>query len=183
MKKGAVAGAIVWSAPLLTSSPAFAATGKCSGSKPCTNFYYLKNEQPGTSNLDCSSSQDGKGSPCPPYESAALSCDGTTPPPVQNGCNQGVTIALTGTTATFTYAAGVVPIIIQLKPGDNCFTYDYNETTKTFGIRPGTTAPPAGCLPVVGPATPGLNGSTVVNVLYPATCPSSLSHVATYFCK
>jgi hypothetical protein len=102
---------------------------------------------------------------------------------VQNGCNQGVTIALTGTTATFTYAAGVVPIIIQLKPGATCFTYDYNETTKTFGIRPGTTALPAGCLPVVGPAIPGLNGSTVVNVLYPATCPSSLSHVATYFCK
>lgn len=179
MKKGAVAGAVVWSVPVLTSTPAFAATGRCSGSKPCTDFYYVKNEKPGTDDSSCSDTSDGNNQ-CPNFTTADLSCDGASTPAVKNGCDL-VHIFFTEGSATFTYDPGVIPIIIQLKPGSTCFTYNYDENTETFSTRPGTTPLPPGCTPTFVKSMS--NGSIVITVTYPkASCPAGLSHVSTYFC-
>lgn len=177
MKKGAVAGAIVWSAPLLTSTPAFAATGRCSGSKPCVNFYYAKVE-----GSTCTTSANGDGSEC---RNLALdsSCDSTAVT-LQDGCAAGFSGSHSGTTATFNYPAGAVPIFIQLKPGADCYNYEWTSSGWTFfgaddGGPPGTSAECANGATFLTTGSES-TGYTVV-ATWPSGC-NGLSHIGTYFC-
>lgn len=178
MKKGAVAGAIVWSAPMLTSSPAFAASGKCSGSKPCETFYYVKFTD---ANEDCNATSDGDGTGCTNYTSAQLACPGTTPPAMQNGC-QFVTGSHTGGAGTISYQAGIVPLIVQVKPGSSCYEFRYDEATNSFvAVAP---IAPAECNPqlvVSGTVATGITVTISYNQGGPVC--NGISHLNTYFCK
>lgn len=189
MKKGAVAGAIVWSTPVLMSTPAFAASAECGGSKPCTKWYAVKFE-----NSNCIA-LTGNGDPTCGNLLAQLGCgapvtlyDGTPPPAgdTVNPCGNYVTGVHRGdggtppNSATVTYNAGVVPLFFQLKPGggsDSCYTYEWNGTTFVPTTLTGT-APCTAQFVVTKPA-----GKIQVDVTWPggSTC-KGLSHVSTYFC-
>lgn len=177
MKKGAVAGAIVWSAPILTSSPAFAASGKCSGSKPCVTFYFAKVQG---STCDTQSTSDGGGTGCTNYTAAQLACPGTTPPLMENGCNF-VSGSHSAGSGSFTYDPGVVPLIVQVKPGGNCYEFRYDENTNSF-VAVAPFAPAACDLQLTVSGTVG-TGITV-NISYDdgQGC-AGISHMNTYFCK
>jgi len=174
LKKSAVAGAIVWTAPVLMSSPAFAATGKCSGSKPCVNFYYVKYNG---STEDCVSTADGSG--CPGLTLNDLKCPGTNPPPLQNGC-QFTTGSSTDGSGTISFAAGIVPLVIQVKPGDNCYTVTYDAATNTFT----PSGAPAECnLTIVASGTVATGITVTIGYNDGGSVCKGISHIGAYFCK
>jgi hypothetical protein len=192
MKKGAVAGAIVWSAPLLTSTPAFAATTECGGSQPCTTWYYAKVEgSDRTTSGSCSGddagdgTDDGRGNGCVNLL-AEVGCPGATVTSFSDGCsllNAAGTFTHTGGTATVTFPAGAVPLFIQIKPGDNCYTYQWNGSEFVFfNGTDGTTAGPGACLTSITDTV--VDGKIKVDVVWNqggSAC-NGISHFNAYFC-
>lgn len=188
MKKGAVAGAIVWSAPLLTSKPAFAATAECSGSVPCTRWYAVKFGLGAPAGCTPIPEGDGEGTGCGNLVNL-LGCgepvtllDGSPPPAgdTVDPCSYVTASTVSSTTAILTYDSGVVPLYLQLKPGNDCYTYEYNGTTFVHVLTTGS--PPAACTPSFD-VVHHEDGSTTVTATYPAGsgC-AGISHVNTYFC-
>jgi|GEM_PF-5209979 len=131
LKKVAVGGAVAWTAPLVISSPVFATTG-VGGSKPCENYWFKKFE---------GSSDDGTGNTgCAVY----TSINGKT---VQNNPPAGlVSGSYSGSAGTINFAAGVVPIYIQLKLGNQSYPKEW--TCITFKYENGSFTP-VNPLPVI----------------------------------
>ena len=136
LKKGAVAGAIVWAAPIVSSSPAFAASGQCSGSKPCTNFYFVNS----TGGSACTGSDGSCTYP------AVTNCEGD-PVTLQSGCTLPAStrpaIVNNGGTGSITFDPGVIPIYILAKLGANCYFMDVIDTNGVLTLGPPSPAPPA----------------------------------------
>ncbi len=181
MKRGAVAGAVVWSAPVLMSSPAFAATTACGGSKPCTDFYYVKIEgdanatgEPSINPNQCSSSTTGDNSVCGSLVTTATCGEGT---PLKNGCSL-VSGGHTGNVAVLTFPAGSVPQFFQLKPGTNCYDFAWDPATTSFV----STTAPSGCL-ISSTGIVNGDGTTTVRIEWRAgkNC-QGISHIGAYFC-
>lgn len=188
MKKGAVAGAIVWSAPLLTSTPAFAATAECGGgSQECSTWYYAKVEVDDNNRnaRTCSGggTGDGAGSGCPV---PPIGCPSGSKTTFENGCSllPAATFTHTGSSATVTFPEGAIPLYIQIKPGSNCYTYKWNGTDFVFysGTNGTPTPPPPGCLGGIVDSV--VNGKIKVDVTWNqggSGC-NGISHFNVYFC-
>lgn len=200
MKKGAVAGAIVWSTPILMSTPAFAATGNCSGSKPCVKYCYVKIT--GGTNSASPGSEDGSDGSCPTvFTGNDFKCAGKPAPTIAGGtteCKNLVSGFHGGTTGSITYAPGVVPLVVQVKVGNagagndqSCFSFRYNEQTGTFSnVTPIANQPPADkCsaqdyanIKVTVKAGTTVAGGITVEIAKPVGCLGGISHLGTYFC-
>lgn len=170
LKKGAVAGAVAWSVPLITSSPAFAATGECSGSTPCQNWYYIKVGEDGLEG----GTADGGGTGCnEALPSNPFGCPAGSASVSSGGLSQGVTGSFNaGTaTATFTLPAGVIPLYVQPKPASSCYTYEYDAGSNSFVPLNGA---PDGVVSVNGNPSTGMTITMTI---------ATLSHANLYFCK
>jgi hypothetical protein len=119
LKKGAAVGAVAWSAPLLLSSTAFAATTECGVSQFCVNYCFAKFGGSGGAQL--SDTSDG----------ACANPLGTTRCGKTVSFNRctGATVTGTGLDITVTFPANAVPLAVTVKPGNDCvtFTYDGNN--------------------------------------------------------
>jgi hypothetical protein len=176
LKKGAVAGAIVWAAPIVSSSPAFASTGQCSGSKPCTDYYFINS----TGGTNCGGS-DGS---CP--TPVVNNCEGD-PVTFQSGCTlppaTRPTIVNTGGTGTITFDPGVIPIFFVAKLGANCYFLDVTDTM--------TLAAPTPVPPVCNDVDFALTGDAETGFVFTVTVGNQsncgggghgISHMSTAFC-
>jgi hypothetical protein len=68
LKKGAAAGAIAWSVPMITSSSVFAfGEDRCGGTVFCTEFFYVKYNRIGDTDTTepCQSMSSGVDPSCP----------------------------------------------------------------------------------------------------------------------
>lgn len=181
MKKGAAAGAIVWSAPLLTSTPAFAADTQCiGGSKPCTNYYFCK--------FDGSTVEEGSDDQCPSHVvEGDLGCSDQTGA-VSNGCTH-VDATFTGdTSVVIDYSEGSVPIIVQIKLGGgvgSCYEFEWTDANRGAVL---TKEIPNGsfgtCTYTATPSGSISNGGMSITVTKSGSCQGlGLSHAGTYFCR
>jgi hypothetical protein len=180
LKKGAVAGAIVWAAPIVSSSPAFAASGQCSGSKPCTNFYLINS----TGGTNCEGSDES----CDPP--AITNCQGQTVTP-QSGCNLPAaskpTIVNLNSSATVTYDPGVIPIYFVVKLGSHCYFVDVIDTDGVLSLDEITPEPPE-CNDVEVNLSGDAESGYVFTVTVGDTSNCSgigghgISHISTAFC-
>lgn len=197
MKKGAVAGAIVWSAPILTSTPAFAGTGNCSGSKPCEKYCYVKITG-GTSSSSPGAEAGSDGS-CPTtFTGNDFKCPGFPAPTIAGGstdCKSLVSGFHGGTSGSISYSAGVVPLVVQIKVGNAgagndkaCFSFRYDEATGTFdNVTPAANRPSATDCPSFAQISVTVASGTIANGLTvsiskPVDCLGGISHMGTYFC-
>ena len=181
LKKGAVAGAIVWTAPILSSSPAFAATGACSGSKPCTDFYFMQS----TGGTNCAGTDGSCTYP------TVTDCD-ENPVTLQSGCTLGANkpvVTNGGNSGSIVFPAGVVPIYINAKLGSTCYLMLVNDDglgNLTLGDPSVTPAPCNGVTyslqKVAGKWTFTINVEDTSNCSPGAPNGQGLSHLATAFC-
>lgn len=185
LRKGAAAGVVVWTAPIVLSSPAFAATGKCSGSKPCVDFFFFQS----TGGTDCSGTDASCTYP------TILDCNEDAVAP-QDPCDGGdptrPTVSITGggtedddKEGCITYPAGYVPIFFNAKLGSNCYIVHVNDD---FTLTAPTPTPPA-CNDVEFTITGSLGTGFQICVTVGDTsnCGDAgghgVSHVATAYCK
>lgn len=193
IKRGAVAGAVAWSVPMISSSPAFAATSRCHGSRPCVDWYYVKFENGGYSE-GCG---DGAGSPCPSFGLDTLGCEPLTDEQTLNcsGGKQYVDGSHGGQSGYFKFQPNVIPVKIQIKPGNNCITFNYVE-----GASQNQPLPVSGVVNNQGIAVncyevwvsnPSLSAGIQINYKIADPCmpddPNNdrtpgVSHIGTYFC-
>ena len=133
LKKAAVVGAVAWTVPMVISSPAFAASAKCTGSQRCTNFY---GNSIGTPSGGGAGSVGAAGTgQCTTRLIANLLCPGVTYP---NGTSLQLGSATSNAPSTgfgsfsITLPANAVPIALDVhfggnrSPNSNCTYYVWN---------------------------------------------------------
>lgn len=172
LKRGAVAGAVVWSVPMIASSPAFAATGKCSGSRPCTRFFGVKFDNDKQA-VDGAPGGGGGGN-CPPRYAQDLRCPGDATSTLETGnaaLNHINDWNISSGGGMIELKSGVVPLVLEVKFSTNCSAWSWNGSVfeKEFSV----------------------NDHGITNVTVTGTLPSgytiwytgsSISNVGIYFC-
>ena len=168
LKKGAIVGAVAWTAPMIISSPAFAATAQCSGSVPCTNFFFVKVNGDGSVTSGVGDGSCGT--------RTIKQCNNTNAT-LQDGGGHIASSSGNGNLLTIKLTAGTVPILVTAKYGANCHDYTYNENTKTF------SAPSPATLCTASVTTSGTvaGGLTIIIASNGSGC--GISHVNLYFCS
>jgi hypothetical protein len=179
----AIGAGVAWTAPMMTSMPAFAASTCTGGSAPCTKFYQRKITGGTVSGSSCTATgtvEVGDGS-CPQPTVAQL-CVGVTGTPVFNAepLPAGATVSgcHSGDVAIVTLPVGAVPLGMQLKPGAACSLYRWDGSTFTFV----SGSAPAGCVFTFTVTPP--SGSTGYKIVATdnGTCTNDISHFNVYFC-
>jgi len=172
LKKTAAAGAVAFAAPVIMSSPAFAATGCNSGSKPCTTYYFAKISGSGVSG----GTGDGTGTGCFNQTPASL-CAGATGDINSGAVATGIVGNEGDSSGYIIYPLGAIPLVIQLKPGNDCYTFKYNGSTwvSVTGVNYQTP----GCTFTF---TTTVLGDGRIRVDFTNCQQQGLSHVNTYFC-
>lgn len=168
LKKAALVGAVAWTLPAVISSPAFAASKKCGGSRPCTTFYFVKVNGDGTIAPGVGDGSCGL--------RTILKCDSSTATLLDGGAFVTSTSS-TSSTLSVTLAPGVVPLLITTKYGPNCHDYTYNEGTNTFSAPNPATA----CTASVTASGSIGGGLTILISSTGGGC--GISHVNFYFCR
>ena len=171
LAKGAAAGTVAWILPLVISSPAFAATAKCLGSKPCTTFYFVKINGDGTIAAGVADGSCGLRTITKCDNTAATLQYGGGPP------SQIVSTVSGAGSLSFTLSAGSLPLLLTTKYGQNCHDYTYNENTNQFVAQP----PATGCTASVTTTGSVAGGLTITVLSSGSGC--GISHVNLYFCK
>jgi hypothetical protein len=182
LKKGAVAGAIVWVAPIVSSSPAFAASGQCSGSKPCTTFYFINS----TGGTNC---EDSDGSCGAGFYPAIQNCAGQTVA-TQSGCTLPAgtkpVFTNTGGAGSITYPSGIIPLYISVKLGNDCYLLTVNDDGAGNLTLSAPSPAPLACNQVVFSLIKTASGYTfTVTIGSQSDCGAGgqgLSHMSTAFC-
>jgi hypothetical protein len=170
LRKGAVAGAVAWTAPVVLSSPAFAATGKCSGSKKCINFRSVKFEN-GTS---CTAAGNDGGCPAP----GITNCAGAAVTDFPSGCaGDGITGSQADNLGTINIPAGIVPLVVHIKTGGNCYRIVFDENG-----QPGAPTPAPSGVTIVIQGNIG-SGYTVTATKTGTGGGAGISHLTLYYCK
>ena len=182
MKKAAVVGAVAWSAPMVLSSPAFASTGRCSGSVVCTTFY---GNSITTSNGGAPYTVGSVGiGQCATRSISALLCPGVTYNPVPTlqtgtGVNAVTTSGDSGTYFSITFPAGAVPIGMDIHfGGAPCTSFNFDEPTNQFVVN-GVNQ----CLPTVVTSGTISGGITVTITKNSNVTGCGFSGTNVYFCK
>ena len=195
LKKAAVVGAVAWTVPMVISSPAFAASAKCTGSQRCTNFYGNSIGTPSGGGAASSIGPAGTGQ-CTTRNISNLLCPGVTYP---NGTALQLGSATSNAPSTgygsfsITLPANSVPIALDIHFGGQpangysaCTYYVWNGSN--FVIDPNGNAVDGGltydrCSPVV--TTSGtISGGLTITVSKTATwnC-GGFSGSNIYYCK
>jgi hypothetical protein len=167
LKKGAAAGAIAWSVPMITSSSVFAfGEDRCGGTVFCTEFFYVKYNRIGDTDTTepCQSMSSGVDPSCPADIQELFCEEGDS---ITNGCGLVAPPTISGNTWTFTFPSGSFPVFILVKAGPNCI-----KATRSNG----QWSHPSTCNLSVTP-----NGNTVTVQTSGQAC--GISHVSYAWCR
>lgn len=183
LKKTAIGAAAVWATPLVMSSPAFAATGCSSGSRPCTKAYYRKIE----GCIVTGGTGDGEGCPDPGTLCAGnpLTISTNSISPDLTGCHYGQSDT-SGTYAVINFPPNAIPLAIQTKPGtcDAAFIWE-NLVFSGSSTLPLVASSDSSCSWTFTKSGTIAGGLTVTVVGTPRAAGNgckNLSHVNVWFC-
>lgn len=126
IKRGAVAGAVVWATPVLTSTAAGALSP---GSVVCSTYYAIRFDSSGV----CQDSFNGEG-----FEAIVTALDGLGFPIYRGGCVGVTNTSITGTisSVTFTTNPGWKLVYTVSKQGNDAVAADDTDRVGTITVDP-----------------------------------------------
>lgn len=176
LARSAAATGVAWATPMLVSSPAFAATDQCSGSRPCSKYYFVGFSSSGSTGEVPS----GSGGNCQPVPIEDLRCQGDTK---ATFAGDGQPLLDDIGTWFFTLKPGRIPVFVEVKYATNCNRYRLIGSSFVAdgaftgsGSTPTPTHPQAAHVELGGTAVDGFT------ITISKLTGQGISNIGMYFC-